>query len=38
MSKREVRYDEIDSMNREELAVKERTRVMMPLLIITAVH
>ena len=28
----------IESMNCEELAVKERTRVMMPLLIITAVH
>jgi len=25
-------------MNCEELAVKERTRAMMPLLIITAVH
>src|SRR6218665_14574 len=29
-----VRYDEFKSMNREELAVKERMRVMMPLLII----
>ena len=39
-----VRYDEIESIHRSSLqsrtkvAVKERTQVMMPLLIITAVH